>query len=272
MGETPRKFGIYRFLPLLVLFLPQCGYSQEEWDQKTRENESLRNQALAKQLAHKKCEADYADALHSVDDLNRQLKERGFDLDNLATSLEQHRKAVSEYKRRVEQLKEVEGRRGLLNERLAGLQDQGVSVVVRQNRLLIQLPADLLFEGATDRLKKGGEELLRKVALIFTETAFAQRRFQVQGHSDSRTVHGPFKDRWGLSAMRARSVVSFFILSAEKGGGGLTPSRLSAAGFADSQPVDPGKGTEADKRNRRIEIVALPSADEMLNLGSISTR
>src|SRR5437762_6816136 len=33
-----------------------CGYSQEEWDQKVRENEALRSQLAAQKQAHDKCE------------------------------------------------------------------------------------------------------------------------------------------------------------------------------------------------------------------------
>jgi chemotaxis protein MotB len=81
-----------------------CGYSQEEWDQKVRENESYRNQLAARQQAHQKCEADLSDALAEVDSLKSKLNQRGLNIDNLSANLEQQRKALEEYRRRAEQL------------------------------------------------------------------------------------------------------------------------------------------------------------------------
>src|SRR5688572_22401593 len=71
---------------MLALLVSACGYSQEEWDQKVRENESLRDQLTTQRQAHKKCEADYAAALQQVDELKRQLTERGVNLENMSAS------------------------------------------------------------------------------------------------------------------------------------------------------------------------------------------
>ena len=35
---------------------------------------------------------------------------------------------------------------------------------------------------------------------------------------------------------------------------GVPPARLTAAGFADNQPLDPADTDEAYRRNRRIEL------------------
>src|SRR5687768_10921143 len=80
--------NLLRYLAvLLLLTLTACGYSQEEWDQKVRENESLRDQLTAQRQAHKKCGADYAAALQQIDELKRQLTERGINVENLNASL-----------------------------------------------------------------------------------------------------------------------------------------------------------------------------------------
>ena len=43
-----------------------CGYSQEEWDAKVRENDSLRDQLTTERQAHKKCEADNSAANQQI--------------------------------------------------------------------------------------------------------------------------------------------------------------------------------------------------------------
>ena len=70
---------------ILSLGVSACGYSQEEWDQKTRENESLQKQLQAQTDAHKKSQKDYDDAVQEIDGLKKQLADRGANLDNLET-------------------------------------------------------------------------------------------------------------------------------------------------------------------------------------------
>ena len=256
-------------------FLIGCGYSQEEWDQKVRENETLRNQLAAERQARTKCETDFADALHDVEDLRRQLKERGVNLDNLSASLEQQRKALEEYRRRAEQLEQIRKRFELLRSKLEKLTKLGLKVEVRDNRMLIQLPGDVLFDSGSARLKKDGEDILRRIAeVIRNDKDLNEREFQVAGHTDAKPLKGgAFKDNRGLSAMRARSVLVFLTEPTEgddAGGGGLDPDNWSAAGYAETDPVATNETPEGRQKNRRVELVVQPNVEEMLNLNSLA--
>jgi chemotaxis protein MotB len=72
---------------------------------------------------------------------------------------------------------------------------------------------------------------------------------RVDGHTDVRPVTGTvFKSNWDLSAARAIAVVQYLITK------GVSAQRLAAAGFGEFQPIDPGVGEEAYRRNRRIEF------------------
>jgi chemotaxis protein MotB len=72
---------------------------------------------------------------------------------------------------------------------------------------------------------------------------------RIDGHTDQRPIHNAqFASNWELSAARAISVVRYAIEQ------GVPASRLAAAGFADNQPLDSGKGEDAYRRNRRIEL------------------
>ena len=249
-----------------------CGYSQEEWDQKVRENESLRNQLSAQRQAHKKCEEDFATALHEIEDLKKKLRERGVSLETLSADLEHQRKALEEYQRRAEQLEEIRKRFALLRSKLQKLTELGLKVVVRDNRMVIQLPGDVLFDSGKDKLKKDGLDILGQIATVIRNDAdLRKREFQVAGHTDAKPLKGGvFKDNWGLSAMRARSVLLYLTTTVEKNGGGLPPANWSAAGYADTDPVA-GNDTDEDRqKNRRVELVVLPNVEEMLNLNSLA--
>jgi chemotaxis protein MotB len=244
-----------------------CGYSQEEWDQKVRENESLRNQLAAQRQASKKCETDYADAQHEIEQLKRALKERGVNLENLSAELDEERKALEEYRRRAEQLDQIKKRFELLRAKLQKLTNLGLKVAVRDNRMVIQLPGDVLFDSGREKLKKEGEDILRQVAeVIKNDSDLKTREFQVAGHTDSKPLKGGvFLDNWGLSAMRARSVLIFLTTD-----GGLTPTNWSAAGYADTDPVAANDTDDGRQKNRRVELVVLPNVEEMLNLNSLA--
>jgi chemotaxis protein MotB len=263
---------IFPLVAALGVVAAGCGYSQEQWEQKVREIEGLRNQLSAQRQAHKKCEADYAAALHEIEDLRKKLRERGINLDNLAQSLEQQRRALEEYKRRAEQLDQIRKRFELLRDKLKKLTDLGLKVQVRDNRMLIQLPGDVLFDSGRDKLKDRGIEILTAVAdVIRNDEDLSKREFQVAGHTDSIPLAGgPFRDNWGLSAMRARSVLKFLTDPLDQNGGGLDSTQWSAAGYAETDPVANNDTEDGRQQNRRVELVVMPNVEEMLNLNSLT--
>lgn len=263
-----------RALPSILagILLVGCGYSQEEWDQKTRESESLRSQLAAQRQAHQKCEADYGSALHEMADIKQKFRERGVDLDNATQSLAQQQRALEEYMRRAEQLEQIRKRLDLLRDKLQKLTSLGLKVEVRDNRMLIALPGDVLFDSGSDRLKPRGKEILIAVAAVVRGDAdLSKREFQVAGHTDSKPMRGgTFQDNWGLSAMRARSVLVFLTTPEASSGGGLEQKNWSAAGYADTDPVANNDTDEGREKNRRVELVVMPNLEEMLNLSSLT--
>lgn len=72
---------------------------------------------------------------------------------------------------------------------------------------------------------------------------------QVNGYTDKRPIHtAQFPSNWELSAARAISVVRFFMAH------GIPANRLSAAGYADTHPIDKADTPAAYRVNRRIEL------------------
>ena len=256
----------------LMITLPACGYSQEEWDAKVRENDSLRDQLTTERQAHKKCEADNTTANQQIDELKKQLTERGVNLENMSASLAEQKKALDEYARRTEQLDQIRKRFELLSAKLQKLTQLGLQVEVRNNRMLIRLPGDVLFDSGQDKLKPEGQSILLQVAdVVRNDADLSKRTFQVAGHTDSKPLAGgPFRDNWGLSAMRARSVAVLLTTPVDQKGGGLAPTNWSASGYADTDPVSTNETDEGRKKNRRVELVVQPNVEEMLNLKSLA--
>jgi len=251
-----------------------CGYSQEEWDQKVRENAALTQQLSAQRQASEKCSADYGAASTELDSLKKQFQERGVSLDNMSNDLEQQRLANTEYRKRAEQLEQIRQRFEQLQQKLKKLTELGLKVQVRDNRMLIQLPGSVLFDSGRDGLKASGLEILSQVAAVLrADTELSQREFQVAGHTDNKPLAGgSYKDNWGLSAMRARSVLAYLTTPLEREGGGLDPSHWSAAGYGETDPVAPNDTDDGREQNRRVELVVQPNVEEMLNLNSLASR
>lgn len=257
----------------IALILFSCGYSQDEWDQKVRETEELRNDLDGEKSARAKAEADYADALEEIDALRAQLNESGMNMDSLSANLEAQKKALAEYEQRLAILGQIRARFEQLRSKLQELTKLGLKVDVRDNRMVIQLPGDVLFDSGSDKLTEEGEQIVLNVAqVIRADTELSQRQFQVAGHTDDRPLKGGrFLDNWGLSAMRARSVLLLLTAPEEEEGGGLPTSNWSAAGYGARDPVAENDTEEGRKLNRRVELVVQPDVAEMLNLNSLST-
>jgi chemotaxis protein MotB len=265
-------------LPVVFFFatatnLFGCGYSQDEWDQKVRATEELRSQLAGEKGAREKAEADYADALEEIVVLRAKLSERGVDLDSLNASLESKQKALAEYEERIAQVDRIREKFEKLRQKLEKLSSLGLKVDVRGNRIVIQLPGDVLFDSGSDKLKEVGEEIVLQVAqAIIADPELNAREFQVAGHTDNRELQGGyFRDNWGLSSMRARSVLVLLTTPTSDGGGGLSPSHWSSAGYGSTDPVADNSTETGRRENRRVELVVQPDVAEMLDLNSLAS-
>jgi chemotaxis protein MotB len=127
---------------------------------------------------------------------------------------------------------------------------QGIRVA--GDRFVLQ--AEILFASGRASLDPAGRAELDKIAaaLIELDTLIPKDIhwvLRVDGHTDRKPiVSRGFASNWALSAARATEVVRYLITK------GVAPQRLAAAGFGEFQPIDPGDGEEANRRNRRIEL------------------
>jgi chemotaxis protein MotB len=267
------KLRLLRRLPvvlLLVLFgTAGCGYSEDEMRAKVREIESLKKQLDAEESRNKQFQKDLDETRAKVEQLKEQLSSMCVDFASMKNDMEEQARALAEYKKRAAQLEAIRSRFELLQSKLQALTKLGLKVVIRNNKMVIQLPGDVLFDSGRETLRKDGQKILIQVAgVIRNDSTLAKRDFQVAGHTDNKPYKmGVFKDNWGLSVMRAREVLSFLVDPDE---GGLNPKRLSAAGYGDTDPLTKNDTPEGRQANRRVELVVLPALEEMISLKSLS--
>ena len=251
-------------LTALAVVTVGCGYSEDEWQaqlakygqlegehtalkaakEKERQELEAKIAAVESELATERkrteqLEADLEKAGLDLNKLTGRLEAQAGDMTKLNQVLEEREKALAEYKKRAAQLEAIKARFAKLREKLDALTNIGLTVKIRNNRMVISLPGDVLFASGRVELKKDGEEILDKVgAIINADASLSSRVYQVAGHTDSVAFTGGiYKDNWGLSLMRARQV----LVTAE--------------------------GKQA---NRRCELILVPSAEEMLDLKDIA--
>ncbi|HVH43555.1 MAG TPA: OmpA family protein [Labilithrix sp.] len=153
-----------------------------------------------------------------------------------------------------------------LTEQFRKMIDSGkLEILLRHGRMVVKLPAGVLFASGSADLSKEGKDALRDVAAILRKVT--DRRFMVAGHTDNMPLMppaaggpAPFKNNLELSTARALTVAQQLVAS------GMPPSRLIAAGYSEYEPVR-SNATEAGRQeNRRIEIVLMPNLTEIPEL------
>src|SRR5215472_17653246 len=205
---------------LLVLFtfaaasfaLAGCGHGEDEWQAAQRDIAKLKADLDAANKRHADDEQKYADAQQQIDDLKGKLKDLGVGLSKSEEEKSKLRQAMTEYEARLKQLDDMKARFKDLKARLDKLTSVGLKVVVRNNRMVIQLPGDILFDSGKDTLRPDGKKILKQVAdVVRGDSTLSKRNFQVAGHTDKEPYGGTYFDNWGLSVMRARQVVTFLV-------------------------------------------------------------
>ena len=210
-----------------------------------------------------------------VDDLNKQIadlkkqmdqikaygKDKADQAGQLAAGMENLQKRLDELEK---QKKMAEARAAMfrsLVEKLRAMVDAGqIKVTVRNGRMLLVLPNDILFDSGKTDLKAEGKEAIAKVAKVLA-TMPADRHFLVAGHTDNLPIKTKrFRSNWELSTQRAVEVVRLLIDN------GMKPSQVGAAGYAEYDPVADNSTADGQKQNRRIEIVVEPNLSELPSL------
>lgn len=131
-----------------------------------------------------------------------------------------------------------------------GVDSFGEFVVNPKTRGIV-LDQAVLFPSGSATLKKGGQQLIAKLATQLKSSQYKNTKVRVEGHTDDSPISKTkgIKDNWELSGLRAQAVLH--ALEAE----GINSSRLCFAGYSSHQPIASGKGTADKARNRRVELV-----------------
>ena len=120
--------------------------------------------------------------------------------------------------------------------------------------LVITLAGDAFFHSASATINiETTRDVLIRLGAFMADPELANRRFRIEGHSDSIGVDpaGPWADNWQLSVERSRSVLNYLV------GLGIDEQRFQIAGFAHTRPVATNATPEGRANNRRVDVIIL---------------
>ena len=113
---------------------------------------------------------------------------------------------------------------------------------------LLRIGGKVMFESGSSEINPRALSALDKIIIMALK--YPQYHLDIKGHTDNLPISvGKFSSNWELSALRATTVLRFLLEN------GLGADRLTATGYADTQPLVPNLTAENRARNRRVEFL-----------------
>ena len=194
--------------------------------------------------------------------LSQEMSEKQRNLLTMEQELDKRNRRMAELERIVSrQDSAVRALKNTVSEALVGLENNGLTVSIRQGKVYVSLDEKLLFKSGSIVVDPAGVNALKKLAKILEKNPDIS--ITIEGHTDNvpLTSSASMQDNWDLSVKRATSIVRILLESAK-----IAPSRLTAAGRGEYVPVDAANTPTARQKNRRTEIILMPKLDELFQM------
>ena len=135
-----------------------------------------------------------------------------------------------------------------------------IDVKVLKGVVYISLADNMLYKSGSYEVSDRAMETLGKIAKIIRD--YKDYDVLVEGNTDDVPISRTnIRNNWDLSALRASSVVQ--VLQTRFG---IDPSRLTAGGRGEYNPIADNSSDLGRQRNRRTEIIVTPKLDQFLDL------
>lgn len=124
-----------------------------------------------------------------------------------------------------------------------------VGAVFDEGVITLNVPGNVLFAPGQVALSPEGEEMMSTLKDLFIQRN--DQIINIRGYTDD-IPPGPdsrFKDNWEISSLRSVNVLRYLLKQ------GIEPSRLTATGLADLDPLYPNTTPQNRAKNRRVEFV-----------------
>lgn len=135
-----------------------------------------------------------------------------------------------------------------------------VDVQVLKGVVYISLNDNMLYKSGSYAISEKAGETLAKIAKIITD--YSDYEVLVEGNTDNVPISKEnIRNNWDLSCLRASSVVQEL-----QNRYGVNPSRMTAGGRGEFNPLADNATAEGRTRNRRTQIIITPQLDQFMEL------
>lgn len=135
-----------------------------------------------------------------------------------------------------------------------------IDVKVLKGVVYISLADNMLYNSGSYEVSDRAMETLGKIAKIIKD--YKDYDVLVEGNTDDVPISRTnIRNNWDLSTLRASSVVQVL-----QNRFGIDPSRLTAGGRGEYNPIADNSSNLGRQRNRRTEIIVTPKLDQFLDL------
>lgn len=125
---------------------------------------------------------------------------------------------------------------------------QYVYVYTEGDRIVIRIKGTILFPSGDVQLFEEAVPIFDDIYYLFKK--YADYNIDIKGYTDNSPISTVrFPSNWELSAVRATTVLRFFIEQ------GIDPARMSATGYSDLSPIASNDTEQGRAQNRRVEFV-----------------
>ncbi len=224
-------------------------------------NKSLETMLAEARKRNQELKDDYAALQGSLDQSLKQSAQGSVNISKLVDEIN----ASNKY---IKQLVEAKSKSDSLNmvltnnltRSLSRDELQDVDIKVLKGVVYISLADNMLFKSGSYQINEKAMETLSKIAKIIKD--YRDYDVLVEGNTDNVPISRTnIRNNWDLSALRASSVVQ--VLQTKFG---VNPSRLSAAGRGEYNPIADNSTDTGRQRKRRTEIIITPKLDQFLDL------
>ena len=143
----------------------------------------------------------------------------------------------------------IAARAAIVRELGSDLAEHRLELTEDHRGLVLSIPEAGSFPAGRADMGAPAERYMTRLAAALQDVPNAVR---VEGHTDDVPIRTErYTSNWELSTARATRVVEYLI------GQGVTPDRLSAAGYSEFHPRMDNDSPEGRARNRRVDVVIL---------------
>lgn len=249
------------FRPTIRSFRPTIRPLRSSWPKSNLSNQNLEQRLADARAANAELKRAYAEMQKTLNQSIESGSQSSVNIAKLVDEINASNKYIKELvaaKSKSDSLNMVLTNN--LTRSLSRDELKDIDVKVLKGVVYISLADNMLYKSGSYEVSDRAMETLGKIAKIIKD--YKDYDVLVEGNTDDVPISRTnIRNNWDLSALRASSVVQVL-----QNRFGIDPSRLTAGGRGEYNPIADNSSDLGRQRNRRTEIIVTPKLDQFLDL------